>query len=154
MSLSTLNTMRALTALHSEVDNDSFAKVLDVLWAGLWCPDNVPDGLQGLRKDGEFNLKDLEVLNGLMGSVVGKDVAERAVGRTSEKEVKDQLLANTNMAFEAGAFGLPWFQCVNEKGDEDGFWGFDHLGQVLMFLGIDEKADLRRDGGRRMTALL
>lgn len=52
---------------------------------------------------------------------------------------------------EIGAFGLPWFQCRNAEGTEEGFWGFDHLGQVVGFLGLDGEID----GGRgRVRALL
>lgn len=68
---------------------------------------------------------------------LGKDVAGEVVKRIGEKEVKSRLIENTNQAFERGAFGLPWFWCRNRKGDEEGFWGFDHLGQVARFLEVD-----------------
>jgi hypothetical protein len=35
-----------------------------------------------------------------------------------------------------GACGLPWFTAYNEQGERDDFWGFDHLGQVMTYLGI------------------
>jgi hypothetical protein len=41
------------------------------------------------------------------------------------------------MAFNDGAFGLPWFTCINSEGKTEGFWGLDHLGQVSDFLGLD-----------------
>lgn len=31
--------------------------------------------------------------------------------------------------------------CTNEKGEKEGFWGVDHLGQVAMFLGLDKGVD-------------
>jgi 2-hydroxychromene-2-carboxylate isomerase len=55
----------------------------------------------------------------------------------SKKEGKDLLLKNTDKAFEDGAFGLPWFKCTNSKGETEGFWGVDHLGQVTDFLGLE-----------------
>ena len=47
------------------------------------------------------------------------------------------LVENTDTAFAAGAFGLPWMVCTNgENGRSEGFWGVDHLGQVLQFLNL------------------
>lgn len=37
----------------------------------------------------------------------------------------------------SGAFGLPWFECTNSKGETEGFWGVDHMGLVVEFLGLD-----------------
>ncbi len=51
---------------------------------------------------------------------------------------KKQLVKNTDRAFAEGAFGLPWMTCVNSKGETEGFWGVDHLGQVAQFLGLDK----------------
>jgi 2-hydroxychromene-2-carboxylate isomerase len=55
----------------------------------------------------------------------------------SKKEGKDLLLKNSDIAFDDGAFGLPWFTCTNSEGKTEGFWGVDHLGQVSDFLGLD-----------------
>ena len=60
-------------------------------------------------------------------------------------EAKKRLNENTDEALSKGAFGLPWFQCENDKGETEGFWGFDHLGQVTGFLGLDKG----NDGGMR-----
>lgn len=48
------------------------------------------------------------------------------------------LLENTDKAFDDGAFGLPWFSCTNSEGQQEGFWGVDHLGQVTTFLGLEK----------------
>ena len=56
-------------------------------------------------------------------------------------EVKERLKANTDQAFKSGAFGIPWFECTNIKGETEGFWGIDHLGQVADFLGLDRGSD-------------
>ena len=42
-----------------------------------------------------------------------------------------KLVENTEGAFESGAFGVPWFECEDIGGAREGFWGFDHLGQVV-----------------------
>ena len=56
-------------------------------------------------------------------------------------ETKAILTANTDRAFNIGAFGIPWFECTNTNGETEGFWGVDHLGQVADFLGLDMKLD-------------
>lgn len=48
-------------------------------------------------------------------------------------------MSNTDRAFKEGAFGLPWFECTNENGKTEGFWGIDHLGQVADFLDLNRK---------------
>lgn len=53
------------------------------------------------------------------------------------KEGKELLIKNTDSAIADGAFGLPWFVVTNEEGKTEGFWGVDHLGQVIEFLGLE-----------------
>ena len=50
---------------------------------------------------------------------------------------KKMLADNTDRAFTEGAFGLPWMTCVDAEGKTEGFWGVDHLGQVIQFLGLE-----------------
>lgn len=57
---------------------------------------------------------------------------------TAGAQGKAVLLANTEEAFRQGAFGLPWMVCENDEGQEEGFWGVDHLGVMLDFLGIEK----------------
>jgi len=52
-------------------------------------------------------------------------------------EVRHLLSANTQRAMDDGAFGLPWFVATKSSGQKECFWGFDHLGQVVDFLGLD-----------------
>ena len=72
----------------------------------------------------------------------------RVVEGMNGKEAKARLLANTDLAFKDGAFGLPWWQCTNAEGKTESFWGFDHLGQVADFLGVS------RSGQEGMKAML
>lgn len=51
-------------------------------------------------------------------------------------EGKKILAENTEKAFADGAFGLPWMVCTTATGQKEGFWGVDHLGQVVQFLGL------------------
>lgn len=59
----------------------------------------------------------------------------------SQAEIKSLLTSKTDEAFKSGAFGLPWFECTNSKGQTEGFWGIDHLGQVAEFLGLRRQED-------------
>lgn len=54
----------------------------------------------------------------------------------AKQEGKELLLKNTDKVLKDGAFGLPWFTCTNSKGETEGFWGVDHLGQVADFLNL------------------
>ncbi|KAL2018048.1 hypothetical protein VTK56DRAFT_1314 [Thermocarpiscus australiensis] len=77
-----------------------------------------------------------EVLRATLARLFGADEAEKILAETATTEVKQALIANTDRAFEDGAFGLPWMVCTNASGETEGFWGVDHLGQVVQFLGL------------------
>ncbi len=76
-----------------------------------------------------------EVLGSLLGKVLGSDAAATVAAEASGTG-KAALLRNTDEAFAAGAFGLPWMVCTNAAGQTESFWGVDHLGQVATFLGL------------------
>ncbi|KAH7391945.1 thioredoxin-like protein [Pyrenochaeta sp. MPI-SDFR-AT-0127] len=85
----------------------------------------------------------------ILRTIVGSDAeAQKVLERTKSDEVKKILTENTNKAFKDGAFGLPWFTATNAKGESEGFWGVDHLGQMCDFL------DLERPSGKAWRALL
>ncbi|KAL2416421.1 hypothetical protein ABEF95_003127 [Exophiala dermatitidis] len=93
----------------------------------------------------------------ILAKVLGQDVVAEILGKhISSPQVKKQLSANMDQAIADGAFGLPWFKCRNRRGEVEGFWGFDHLGQVVRFLGLDDDDD-NNDGkgrGQKIRALL
>ncbi|OQO08846.1 hypothetical protein B0A48_05736 [Cryoendolithus antarcticus] len=90
-----------------------------------------------------------EVVASALATVFGKAEAEELVARTGEAEVKKLLNSNTELALQSGAFGLPWFECTNSEGVKEGFWGVDHFGQVVDFLGLE-----RREGGEGFRSML
>ena len=103
----------------------------------------------------------------ILASVVGDTEAKTVLERSTSAEVKKLLAEKTNEAMDAGAFGLPWFVgefafsfllllapmdrvlskrtvltcavvvATNSKGEKEGFWGFDHIGQMVDHLGLE-----------------
>jgi 2-hydroxychromene-2-carboxylate isomerase len=58
-----------------------------------------------------------------------------------DTEAKAILHERTQAAFNSGAFGLPWFDCVDDQGVKESFWGVDHLGRLVDFLKLDANLD-------------
>ncbi|OAL23165.1 hypothetical protein AYO20_11033 [Fonsecaea nubica] len=135
----TIQLQRFLTSVWME-DNDkatgqkqqdTFVRALDTLYAALWT-----DPTQG-------DIDEPNTFSRVLTPVLGQDVVARHMARMGAPEVKKQLIANTDQAFNDGAFGLPWFQCENAKGQVEGFWGFDHLGQVVRFMELDGQGEVK-----------
>jgi len=126
----TLHLQRFLTAL-SVARPDLLPTALDALYAALWTEPN------------EADLPDPKVFGPLLAKVLGEDVVRENLDRMGAADVKKRLVGNTDRAFAEGAFGLPWFRCENADGQVESFWGFDHLGQVVRFLGLDDMAEVR-----------
>ncbi|KAJ5654532.1 hypothetical protein N7490_001535 [Penicillium lividum] len=72
---------------------------------------------------------------------LGEETTKKIQSELATSDAKDILLANTQRVFDSGAFGLPWFQCVDTEGKSQGFWGIDHLGRVVDFLQLDASLD-------------
>ncbi|KAB5585375.1 thioredoxin-like protein [Coniochaeta sp. 2T2.1] len=120
----TLQIMRALSAIqHSDGENqERLVKTLDVLFHQYWVK-NTP-------------IHEPETLRRVLAEVLGTHEAEKVL--TDAATLGKKILAdNTDRAFAEGAFGLPWMTCVNAEGKTEGFWGVDHLGQVVQFLGLE-----------------
>ncbi|EXJ81357.1 hypothetical protein A1O3_07647 [Capronia epimyces CBS 606.96] len=134
----TLPMMRFLTALDM-VRPELLPVALDSLYAAFWTDeDDVAIG-----RDRRSNLADPAVFGPILSQVLGQEVVRDGLDRIASPQVKKQLVANTDRALDAGAFGLPWFQCRNARGEVEAFWGFDHLGQVVRFLGLDGRGEIR-----------
>ncbi|KAK2737620.1 hypothetical protein FQN55_000976 [Onygenales sp. PD_40] len=120
----TLGVQRTLAALPPA----KLIPAYDALYKAFWVEGNAAIG-------------NAETYQPILEAAVGKEVAEEAVRQSSTQAIKDKLSANTTKAFESGGFGVPWFVCTNSKGETEGFWGVDHLGQVAAFLGLDVGGD-------------
>ncbi|TKX26241.1 DSBA-like thioredoxin domain-containing protein 1 [Elsinoe australis] len=84
-----------------------------------------------------------EVFGPALERAVGKELAKKAVDALGSAEAKSQLSKNTDKALADGAFGMPWYMATNAKGETEGFFGFDHLGQVIEHLGLERGDSLR-----------
>ncbi|KAI1921152.1 hypothetical protein LOZ65_003820 [Ophidiomyces ophidiicola] len=123
----TLAVQRALCAVVSEVPN-KLAPCLDALYHSLWVESNSEVG----KPEGFVPV---------LSRVLGNETAEKMALKSTTEEVKNMLLANTERAVASGAFGLPWVECTNSKGEVECFFGVDHLGQVAQFLDLETVAD-------------
>lgn len=133
--MSTITPQRVLCAVQIQAP-ERLTVAIDALYAAIWNPsDGIVSGAPGKGSDGAegFDTRKADVVAGILAQegVLGKELAEKVMGAMGDKEVKDRLTANTTLSFEAGAFGIPWFQCENAQGEKQGFWGFDHFGQVV-----------------------
>ena len=104
--VNTLAVMRAAVAAQSL---GCFAPYVDAVYAAIW-----EDGI---------NMADAAEIAKVLGAA-GLD-AQRLMDSAQLPEVKERLAANTQSAFDRGAFGSPTFFVGSEM-----FFGKDRLGQV------------------------
>lgn len=126
----TLHLQRTLTALNRSRP-DLLPTALDALYAAFWTEPN------------ESSLPDPKTFSRVLSEVLPAEVVTEAMEKMGSDAVKKELVRRSNEAFEDGAFGLPWFQCTDREGTTEGFWGVDHLGQVVKFLGLEGMLDPR-----------
>ena len=117
----TVPVMRALTAvaqLHPQK--------LEAVVAALYETSFVK------RKD----VHSLAAVEPILANLLGQSAAKDIVSKATSPEIKKTLSDNTDEALSSGAFGLPWYKATNAKGQEECYWGFDHIGQVCDHLGL------------------
>jgi len=124
----TVQVMRAICAIEMSMP-EKLEQVFAELYLALWV-----NGKQAQK---------VEVFGPVIEQVLGAEKGKEILERIGSPEVKAQLQKNTDAAFEAGAFGLPWFVATNTKGETQGYWGFDHLGQVMDHLGLERGKETR-----------
>jgi len=130
----TLYTMRAMCALQI-LDEAKLPLALDALYESFWVQSN-----SAVAKADGFGP--------VLEQAIGKELTGKVLKEMNGKDAKARLMSNTDLAFNNGAFGLPWWQCTNTEGKTECFWGFDHFGQVAEFLGLN------RNGQEGMRAML
>ncbi|KAK8086139.1 hypothetical protein PG994_001113 [Apiospora phragmitis] len=118
----TLHTMRAVCTLSRQEGSESqdkLVRALEALYAAMWTE--------------HAEIAKPDVFGPLLVKVLGEETAGKALADASTVG-KTALKENTDKAFADGAFGLPWMVCTNAQGQTEGFWGVDHMGQVLQFM--------------------
>lgn len=120
----TINTGRALCAI-SQLYPSKLTSAFEALYHAFWVEGKT--------------INQADIISAALSSHAdfSKDEVEAVMGKIADPQVKKMLSANSEQAMEEGAFGLPWFVCENGKGEKEAFWGVDHLGQVVEFLGLD-----------------
>ena len=137
----TLHVQRALCAVEI-AKPDKLADCLDALYQSFWV-------------EGNANIGKPEGFGPVLERVLGKDGAAEIMKQATNPEAKKRLGENSDRAFQSGAFGAPWWVCTNKEGQEEHFWGVDHMGQVADFMGLDRESDSQRTGGKSgMRAML
>lgn len=130
--INTLLIQRALTSLnlsHPHLLPQALGAFYHAFWVSFAAPQKPENTLS------------------ILASVVGDTEAKTVFERSTSAEVKKLLAEKTNEAMDAGAFGLPWFVATNSKGEKEGFWGFDHIGQMVDHLGLERP---QTDGWKAM----
>lgn len=120
---STLRVQRAICAC-SVVCPEKLADVIGALYEAFWV-----EG-KAVQLPAHFE----PVLERVLGPALGQTVTKLS----GTQEVKDKLRGNTADALGNGACGLPWITATNSIGETESFWGFDHLGQLIRFLGLSK----------------
>lgn len=129
---STVAAMRTLCYIQETYSAEKLTSALDALFEAFWV-------------QGKSPIASEEILSEVLGPVFG---GAEEVGKILESgkgdAAKAKLKANSEWAVKDGAFGLPWFRCENEEGRSEAFWGVDHIGQVLEFLGVEVRGEAGR----------
>lgn len=131
----TLHVMRTICALSrlaspdaspssspSQTGQQATVKALDAFFEAYWVRNR--------------DVADKTVVAEVLKSAGWEDLAK--VAEVTGSDGKKVLTENTDRAFADGAFGLPWLSCENDRGEKQGFWGVDHFGAVLDFLGLEK----------------
>ncbi|KAK6380745.1 hypothetical protein LTS17_004945 [Exophiala oligosperma] len=107
----------------------------------LECPKQYPDIIAALYHAFWVEKKAVqlpEVYEPIAVEFLGEESAKKVINRSSTEEIKNLLKSNTNDCIASGSPGVPWLKAVNTQGEEEFYWGFDHLGQVARHLGLDK----------------
>lgn len=123
----TMPIQRALTSL-SLTRPELLESAVELFWEHTWAEWKEPTKPENV----------LAMIKTIVGS---EEEARKIVDTMHNDEVKKALMSNTNRAFQDGAFGLPWFVATNAKGETEGFWGVDHMGQLCDYLELERPSD-------------
>ena len=116
-------------------------------------PEKLPEAFEALYRtfwiEGQ-PINEPGIVAKALAKVFGEGKARGIVEGTGKKEVKELLNGNSKLALDAGAFGVPFWVCVDGEGREAVFFGVDRVGMVVDFMGLERGGD----DGRGFRALL
>lgn len=90
---------------------EKFEIAFKELWIGMW--------------ELNLDLSDPELLQRTLSKHFPDEEVKGILEATKTREYKQKLLENTQRAVDRGAFGAPWIWAVNEKGEQEPFFGSD-----------------------------
>ncbi|KAJ5971477.1 uncharacterized protein N7479_001395 [Penicillium vulpinum] len=124
---STSDVQLALSLLSTKFP-DKLIPIMEKIYRGFW-------------EEGNSDVLTQPGFSTLFESELGAENAKRILDEFKGTEAKAVLGEGTRDAFTSGAFGLPWFDCIDSQGAKEGFWGIDHLGRLVDFLQLDASLD-------------
>lgn len=125
----TTNTQRALCHIYKTKSQTELIKACDALFKAFW-------------ENGTTPINDVKHIGEALKTTTFSDAeVEEILEGIKSEEAKKTLRRNSEEAFQAGAFGLPWYVATNEKGETQSFWGVDSVGKVLEHLGVEVKSE-------------
>jgi glutathione S-transferase kappa 1 len=148
----TLLPLQALVAIQDAHPADVFESALYWLYHCFWTPPQ-----QRIKDEAPLRGALLAMPAGFAGSVTegsrkqfsDSDV-DRIMKMAGERQVKDQLRKNTDIALDTGGFGAPWMLIRNDAGRVEPFFGSDRFAQVYEFLGLPfQQLELLHRGSTR-----
>ncbi|CAG8902724.1 unnamed protein product [Penicillium egyptiacum] len=92
-------------------------------------------------EDGNSNVLTQPGFSAILEGELGAENARRILDESKGTDAKAILDESTQDAIDSGAFGLPWFDCIDAHGVKESFWGIDHLGRLVDFLQLDASLD-------------
>ncbi|KGO70278.1 Major facilitator superfamily domain, general substrate transporter [Penicillium italicum] len=107
---------------------NTLVPIVDKLYRGFW-------------EDGNSDVLTQSGFAAIFESELGAENAKQILDESKGTEAKAILDGNTQQVFTSGAFGLPWFDCIDAQGTKESFWGIDHLGRLVDFLQLDPSLD-------------
>ncbi|EKV06499.1 DSBA oxidoreductase [Penicillium digitatum] len=107
---------------------EKLVSIVDKLYRGFWV-------------EGNSNVLTQSGFAAVFESELGAENTKQILDQIKSTEANAILDENTQQVFTSGAFGLPWFDCINADGAKESFWGIDHLGRLVDFLQLDASLD-------------
>ncbi|KAK5808823.1 DSBA-like thioredoxin domain-containing protein [Linnemannia elongata] len=119
----TVPALRLLVVIQKTESVATYEQCVEKLFEAYWVEDK--------------DVSQQEILINALAPIIGADKASKYMQQTSDKEIKQQLIDNTNEAIEAGAFGAPTFVIKKAGSDKPHlFFGSDRFEVITSFLGL------------------